>query len=207
MVRDDTSARTELDERVRSLLASGNATAAATETLRCLGPEVLGFISGVVGDDADADEIFAAMSERLWHSLVSFEWRCSLRTWAYVIARHEISRFRRRTRRHLAGRVRISELADAIAAVQSETRSTQRSARRRKLTLLRDELPPDDRTLLVLRVDRNLSWDEIALVFIQDPRRCTEEERKREAARLRKRFQLVKERLAKRVRDEGLLPE
>jgi RNA polymerase sigma-70 factor (ECF subfamily) len=189
------------------MLASGNATAAATETLRTLGPEVLGFLSGVLGDDADADEVFAAMSERLWHSLVSFEWRCSLRTWAYVIARHEISRFRRRARRHLAGRVRISELADAIAAVHSETRSTQRSARRRKLTVLRDELPPDDRTLLVLRVDRDLSWEEIALVFIRDPRRCTEENRKREAARLRKRFQLVKERLARRVREEGLLPE
>jgi RNA polymerase sigma-70 factor (ECF subfamily) len=196
-----------VDDRVRALLAAGKVPDAVAETLRTLGPDVLGFLSGVLGNDGDADEVFAAVSERLWRSLATFAWRCSLRTWAHVIARHEIERFRRGARRHLRGRVRISELAEVIAAVRTETRSEQRTEKERKLSRLREELPTEDRALLVLRVDRDLAWDEIALAFVDDPERCSDEERKREAARLRKRFQLVKKRLADRARREGLLPE
>jgi RNA polymerase sigma-70 factor, ECF subfamily len=206
MGKDEKAARA-LDDRVRALLAEGKATEAVTEALRVLGPDVLGFLSGVMGNDADADEVFAVVNERLWRSLSTFEWRCSLRTWSHVIARHEIERYRRGARRHVQGRVPISELAEVIAAVQTATRSRQRSAHQHAVSRLRDELPPEDRALLVLRVDRELPWDEIALAFSEDPERCSDEERKREAARLRKRFQLLKKRLADRARDEGLLPE
>jgi RNA polymerase sigma-70 factor, ECF subfamily len=195
-----------LDDRVRALLSPGNSAPAVTLALRALGPEVLGFLSAALGDDADADEVFAAVSERLWRSLATFEWRCSLRTWAYVIARRELERFQRGARRRGRGRVRISELEEVIEAVRTETRSERRSEERRAIGRLRDELPVEDRALLVLRVDRELPWDEIALAFVEDPDHCSDEERKRESARLRKRFQLVKKRLADRARAEGLLP-
>jgi RNA polymerase sigma-70 factor (ECF subfamily) len=97
------------------------------------------------------------------------------------------------------------------------------TAKQRQLTALRDELPIEDRTLLILRVDRKLSFDEIALVFAENlesiaegdadggaaggstPRGSERSEtgtgdRRREAARLRKRFQLVKQRLVARAR-------
>jgi RNA polymerase sigma-70 factor, ECF subfamily len=74
------------------------------------------------------------------------------------------------------------------------------TAKQRQLTALRDELPIEDRTLLILRVDRKLSFDEIALAFADSPESVTEVDRRREAARLRKRFQLVKQRLMARVR-------
>jgi RNA polymerase sigma-70 factor (ECF subfamily) len=196
-----------LDERVRALLAANDVSRATTETLRALGPEVLGFLYGVLGSEADAEEVLAATSERLWRSLTSFEWGCSLRTWAYVIARHEIERFRRGARRHVAGRVPISELEDVLTAVRTETRSDLRSEKRVKLRAFRDELSVDDRTLLILRVDRGLPWDEIALAFLENPERCPPEERKRESARLRKRYQIIKQHLAKRAREEGLLPK
>ena len=176
---------------------------AVSEVLRVLGPDMLGFLSRVMGDDDDADEVFAAVSERLWRSIASFEWRSSLRTWVHVIARNEMGRFRRGAQRHV--HARVSELASVIAAVQTETRGRQLSALEQAVARLRDELPEEDRALLVLRVDRELPWDEIALAFSEDPERCTDEERKREAARLRKRFQLIKDRLARRARAEGLL--
>jgi RNA polymerase sigma-70 factor (ECF subfamily) len=189
----------EFDERVRSLLAAGETGAAVTLALRELGPEVLGFLSGVLGD-ADADEVFSALSERLWRSLDGFEGRCSLRTWTYVLARREIGRFRKRTRRHEAGRVPISELKDVLAAARTRPGSTQATDRRQQLMALRDELPIEDRTLLILRVDRKLAWDEIALAFADIPETFSDEDRRREAARLRKRFQLVKQRLVARAR-------
>ena len=70
----------DLDHRAGELLRAGDTRGAATLVLRELGPEVLGFLSGVLGD-ADADEVFSAWSERLWRSLEGFEGRCSLRTW------------------------------------------------------------------------------------------------------------------------------
>jgi RNA polymerase sigma-70 factor (ECF subfamily) len=189
----------ELDGRVRSLLAAGDTSGAATLVLRELGPEVLGFLSGVLGD-ADADEVYSALSERLWKSLRGFEGRCSLRTWTYVLARREITRFRKGMRRHAEGRVPLSELKDVLAVPRSRSRSALATHKQRQLTALRDELPIEDRTLLILRVDRKLAFDEIALAFADNPEVFAEVDRKREAARLRKRFQLVKQRLVARAR-------
>lgn len=206
MGKEETPAQA-LDHRVRALLAAGDVPRAVTEALHVLGPDVLGFLSRGLGNDADADEVFAVVGERLWRSLATFKWRCSLRTWVHVLARNESQRFRRGARRHVQGRVPISQLAEVIAAVRTETCSRQRSAQEHAVSRLRDELPDEDRELLVLRVDRELSWDDIALAFSEDPEHCSDEERKREAARLRKRFQILKKRLAERARDEGLLPQ
>ena len=85
--------------------------------------------------------------------------------------------------------------------MRTKTRSTLAANRRSTLTKLRDELPIEDRMLLILRVDRKLAWDEIALAFAEDSDAFSDEDRKREAARLRKRFQLVKQRLVARARD------
>jgi RNA polymerase sigma-70 factor (ECF subfamily) len=191
-----------LDSQIRALLDAADLRAATTLALRELGPELLGFLSGVLGND-DGDEAFSRLSVRLWQSLKGFEGRCSLRTWSYVLARQEIGRFRRDARKHVDGRVRISELEDALAEVRTRTRSTLAAARRHTFRKLRDELPIEDRTLLILRVDRGLKWDEIALAFAPDPEQSREEDRKREAARLRKRFQLIKDRLVTRAREES----
>ena len=67
----------------------------------------------------------------------------------------------------------------------------------RRLASLRAELSETDQLLLMLRVDRELDFLEIALVFLGDEQ-ASEAELKRETARLRKRFQLVKARLKRR---------
>lgn len=190
----------DFDKQVRSLLDAGQTGPAATLVLRVLGPEILGFLSGVLGD-TDADEVFSTMSERLWRSLGGFEGRCTIRTWSYVLARHEIGRFRKGMRRHAEGRIPISELADVLADVRTRTRSTVATDKQRKLAMLREALPIEDRTLLILRVDRDLAWDDIALAFAESPEQLSDDDRKREAARLRKRFQLIKQRLVARARD------
>ncbi len=191
--------RESLEERARGLLAAGDTGSATTVVLRELGPELFGFLTGVLGD-SDADEVFSRLSVRLWKSLAGFEGRCTLRTWAYVLARHELGRFRRGAKRYAEARVPISELSDVLAAARHTTRSTLATEKRVQLTSLRDELPVEDRTLLILRVDRDLAWDEIALAFADNPEAFGDDDRKRESARLRKRFQLVKQRLVARIR-------
>jgi RNA polymerase sigma-70 factor (ECF subfamily) len=195
-------ARKAVEARVRSLVEGGRHQQAAGEALRALGPEVLGYLRGMMGSDADGDEVFAAVSTRVWRGLAAFEWRCSLRTWVYLLAHREMARFRQQGRRHAEGRVPLSQIQSIMAEVRSTV--TGRSALRQKLAKLREELPEEDQELLVLRVDRNLEWDEIALIFSKKADDWTDADTKREAARLRKRFQLIKERLAKRFREEGL---
>jgi RNA polymerase sigma-70 factor (ECF subfamily) len=189
----------ELDQQVGSLLAAGETKSAVELVLRKLGPEILGFLCGVLSA-ADADEVLSAFSERLCKSLGGFEGRSSVRTWCYVLARREHIRFRGRMKRHVDGRVPISEFQDVIADVRTRTRSTLAGARYRKLAALREALPEKDRELLMLRIDRELSFDSIALAFCDTPESMTSDERKREAARLRKRFELVKKRLAAQIR-------
>jgi RNA polymerase sigma-70 factor, ECF subfamily len=64
-----------------------------------------------------------------------------------------------------------------------------------RLRALRDELKPEDRELLVLRLDRELEWPEIALILGTD------------AATLRKRFERLKEKLRTMAQRAGLLQE
>jgi RNA polymerase sigma-70 factor, ECF subfamily len=197
----------EVNERVRSLVGAGRVHEAATEALRALGPEVLGYLSGMLRNDSDADEVFAAVGERVWRGLEGFEWRSSLRTWVYLIAHREMARYKERGKPHAQGRVRISELESVLTQVRTTMGASRRAELRSRLSQLRDELPAEDQALLVLRVDRELEWDDIALMFDEGSEAWTLPEIKREAARLRKRFQLVKERLAKRAREEGLVPD
>lgn len=190
----------EFDQQVRNLLAARDTKAAVTLVLRVLGPQILGFLRGVL-PESDADEVFSALSERLLKSLGDFEGRSTVRTWTYVLAKHEIGRFHRGMRRHVDGRVPISEFQDVIADVRTRTRPTFASDKHRQLAALRDALPEEDRALLILRIDRELGFDSIALAFSNAPETMTDGERKREAARLRKRFELIKKRLAAQIRD------
>jgi RNA polymerase sigma-70 factor, ECF subfamily len=189
---------TELDEQLRGLIEARRITDATTMVIRELGPEILGFLSGVLGD-AEGDEVFSAFSEALWRSLDTFRSQCAIRTWSYMLARQAIVHHHRVERRHVAGRVPISQLAEVLEAVR-KTYTTLAARRRTALTQLRDELPIEERTLLILRVDRSMTFDEIAIAFADDPDALDDATLRREAARLRKRFQLVKERLMTRVK-------
>ncbi len=201
----DTTA-TAREEAIRALVASGDVDQGVSRLLSVFGPEVFGFLRGALGSEADADEVFAAVSVKIWRALHAFQWQCSLRTWVYVIARNELARFAQGARRRNLGRITSSVLENVVARVRTETISALRTERRSRLAALRDELPVDDRTLLILRVDRDLKWEDVARTFLAEGECASDALIKRESARLRKRFQLVTERLSQRAREEGLLP-
>jgi RNA polymerase sigma-70 factor (ECF subfamily) len=84
-----------------------------------------------------------------------------------------------------------------------------RTEAKNRIAELRERLPVDDQTLLLLRVTRNLSWKEIARVMI-DPAEGdepSEREIDQGAARLRQRFQVVKDKLRAMVKEVGLTAE
>jgi RNA polymerase sigma-70 factor (ECF subfamily) len=142
----------------------------------------------------------------VWRGLPKFAWAASARTWTYAIARQASLRWRRDAKGRVRRNVPLTgEASRLVAEVRTRTVTFLRTDRRDALTRLRDELPPEDRELLVLRVDRDLAWNDLARVLAEDEGEPDEATLKREAARLRKRFQLVKEKLVAMGRKQGLL--
>jgi RNA polymerase sigma-70 factor (ECF subfamily) len=194
------------DAAIRKACDEGNMANAASLAIAEFGPEILRYLGGILRDLDLADDAFSLFCERVWSGLARFEWRCSFRTWAYLIARRasvDVLRVdgRRRRRQRPLSSARISAIAERVRTTTLRLLKTDAKV---ALTRLRDELPQEDRTLLVLRVDRALPWEDLARVFL-DKESPAEDDLRRESARLRKRYQLVKERLRVRARDAGLL--
>jgi DNA-directed RNA polymerase specialized sigma24 family protein len=86
-----------------------------------------------------------------------------------------------------------------VQQVRTNTLDYLRTETKSELTRLRDSLEPEDRELLVLRVSREMSWREVAEVLSSEaePSAAALE---RDAARLRKRFERIKQTLAEKLR-------
>lgn len=194
--------RHSVEPAVRAAWDAGDLAGATSVALRSFGPEVLGFLVATQRDRTVAEEAFSLFAERLWQGIGRFEWKCSVRTWCYLLARHAAVDVGRSEARHRRSRIGISSapISALEARVRTETLSLLRTENRSALTALRDELPEEDRALLVLRVDRDLPWRDIARVLGVDG----DDAIGRESARLRKRFQLVKEQLRAAGKARGL---
>jgi RNA polymerase sigma-70 factor (ECF subfamily) len=161
----------------------------------------LGFLHAVVEDPAGADEVFSLVCEKAWTGLPRFRFESTFRTWLYSVARNvarDRHRARRRDRNRYEGLEDNSRAGQLAAQVRSSTAIHLRTQTKTELQRMRDALPPDDRVLLVLRLDREMSWTEVAKVLDGDT--VTPAEVAREAARLRKRYERVKAKLAAQLR-------
>jgi RNA polymerase sigma-70 factor (ECF subfamily) len=192
----------DLETRIAQLRTASDFQGAATLAIEEYGPEVLGFLVVLVRDEDDAREAFSQACEDLWVGLPRFEGRSSMRTWIYTLARHAASRLRRAAHRRPGRHVALSEVSEVVERVRTATAPHARTAAREGLAQIRDALEPDDRSLLVLRVDRQMGWTDIAAIMVED-----DDDLARTAARLRKRFQILKEELRARARAAGLVPD
>jgi len=198
-----------IERRARACWEAGDFTGATTHALRGHGPDVLRFLAALHRDDQAASEVFSMFAEGLWLGIERFEWSCSLRTWVFAIAHRASLRFRRdegrRARRHVPLED-MPELAELEHKIRTETISYLRTEPRNRFAEIRESLDPEDRALLILRVDRELAWTDLALALHPEEAPPLEgKELTRESARLRKRFQLLKKRLLEIGRREGLV--
>ena len=188
----------DLEPRILALLDAGDVSGAATEALRGLGPQVLGYLTAVLRDDDDAHDVFSQFAEDLWRGLPGFRRECAVRTWAFRLAWHAAARHARDPyrRRH---RPILSTEASKIAAEVRSTMSTYApGGRADKLSKLRETLDPEEQTLLILRVDKGMPWEDVAEVMRADGETPS-------PAALRKRFERLKDKLGRLAREQGLL--
>jgi RNA polymerase sigma-70 factor (ECF subfamily) len=186
----------DLDAEIRGLVAGGETVPAATRTVEKLGPPIFGYLCSLLEED-DAKEVFSMWAEDVWRGLASFRGESSIKTWSYRLAWHASCRFRRDAFRKRREAIPTSAASRLAASVASKSGMAPGS-RRERLQKLRAMLAPEEQSLLVLRVDRELDWDEIATVLSLDGAPVT-------SPALRKRFERLKEKLAELARSERLI--
>lgn len=197
--------REAIERQALEAHGQGRTSEAAGVLVRGFGPELLSFLSVTLRDPVVAEDVFSTVCEQILRGLPGFQGRSSLRTWCYTIARNAANQQRQANRRRSSREVADEGLSAIAAKVRTETSPFLRTEAKSKMAALRDALPEEDRQLLVLRVDKRMSWDDIASIFLGEDPASAADARKREAARLRKRFQLVKERLLAQGREAGLV--
>jgi RNA polymerase sigma-70 factor (ECF subfamily) len=199
----------DVEAELARLRAEGKLNEVATLAIESYGPDVLGFLAAILRDQADAGDAFAQACENLWRGLPRFEARSAVKTWFYTLARNAALRLRGASANH--PHVPLSMVSELVEQVRSRTALHLRSQVKSKLTEIRDELDEADRVLLVLRVDRGMSWNDIARVIgaseggAEDD--ASDDELAKAAARLRQRFQTIKKTIRERAQESGLLDE
>ena len=198
----------ETEEALRSAWDAGALDRVATRCLEAYGPEILGVLHARLRSASDADEVFSMFVEDLWTGLPGFQWRCSLRAWAHRLALNATARWATAAPRRAGYNVPLSEVPEMGAVLERVRTSTAMHLRtevKSEIRRLRDELSPEDQLLLALRIDKSMEWRDIAAAMgdgdLEDAALA------REAARLRKRFQLSTEKLRELARQRGLLQE
>lgn len=198
--------RQETEQRIRSLWERAAYNEAAEIAIRAYGPEIMSYLAALAPDLTCAGDAFSAFAEDLWRALPGFRWECALRSYAYGLARNALLRVARDPYRRRASPLSRSPEAHALAEeVRTATAEHLRTETKDRVARLRERLDPQDRELLLLRVDRGLSWQEVARVLCDAPPAPGETEQAhlaRTAARLRKRFERIKETLRKLVAED-----
>jgi RNA polymerase sigma-70 factor (ECF subfamily) len=191
-----------LEHELAALLRDQQYDQLATRALEAYSDGLYGYLISLMKNPMDAAEVFSQAVEDFWRGLPRFRGEARVQTWLYKLAQHAACRFRR-SPWNRGDRTSDSKIDDLVAAY-SHTAPWRDTEVKDHIRTLRDDLDPDDRALLILRVDRDLGWKDVALVMLEHDQ-PTAAAIDREAARLRKRFEHVKKQLRARVATAGLV--
>ncbi len=193
------------EEKIRACWEKGDRDGATTLALSAYGPEIMGLFLKLLGDESSACDVFSIWSEDLWRGIEKFEWRASLRTWSYRLARNAIHRYRRDPYRNRARALRSRELSGLEQQTRTITQAYVKTEIKDRFRQLRAQLTDEQNILLVLHIDRAMSWKDIALVLHEGAPETLEVSR--ETNRLRQKFHRVTEKLRRLATQQGLLAE
>ena len=154
-----------VEAEVGRQLDAGDLSSATAAILRGYGPAILTYLAALARDEDRANDAFSQFCEDLWRGLPSFRRDASARTWAYKLAWHAWLRNERDAFRRLGRPLASEEMARIVAEVRSTTALHFRSEAKDAVARLRLQLTPAEQSLLVLRIDRGLSWSEVASVM------------------------------------------
>jgi RNA polymerase sigma-70 factor (ECF subfamily) len=199
-----TDARDTLEQRIHHFCQEGEVGRAVEEALSGYGAELMRLLVSLLNDRERAREAYAIFSETLLMDLPAFRWESSFRTWAYRVARNVAHR--------MAAAPADREVPMSQGAFDhhahrdwSRTRPWLRTDIKERIRAMRTQLEPHEQALLELRIDRRMSWTDVARQLAEPGEPMTTESLARRSAVLRQQFQRIKARLRDLAREAELL--
>jgi DNA-directed RNA polymerase specialized sigma24 family protein len=190
----------------------GDYESAATHVLQSYGSEVYTFLLARFADSSGADEAFYEFAEDFWCKLPRFDWGHPLRAFCYQLARIAAERVLGGpdTRREAAELEQLavpdSRFVGALARqVQLRTKPRLVSEVSDEYQKLRERLGMQERDLLILHVDRGLSFRELAFAMLAPGDATDSDQLEQRAASWRERFATLRSELSSLAAEAGLL--
>jgi len=196
---DPAAVALELERSVSDALAARAYAQAATLALKGYGPSVYAYLRAVLRDEDLADESFSRFAEKLWRSIADFRGESSFATWSFRLAWYATKELKRELARKRERPASTGELSQLVLAVRESTASYLRTGARDRWAKLRESLDPEERSLLLLRIERRLPWKEVVAVMADEGTPAAE-------AALRKRFERLRVKLRQLFKEHGLRP-
>jgi RNA polymerase sigma-70 factor, ECF subfamily len=173
------------------MAAESSSSEDAKSILSRYASEVRSFLRSRTTSRVSMEEVFSVFSEDLWKGLPGVRADGQVRSWIYVVARNALARHLRSKQRW-----RSRHVTAELDELQAERRSlVTQLGDLAELQPLLAAVPAVDRLLLEQRLVLSMPWRDIALARGLRG----EVEIAREAARLRKRFQLLLRSLRQRA--------
>ena len=202
------SKRSVVEQEIDEAIEEGAYREAVAAGLEEYGGEWFGYLVDSAKSKQDADEIYGRFSLDLVEGIEGFDGRSSFRTWGYAVLRNARNQFYRRDNRR-GEREEPLEEYDEISQIVERTRTSTKEWKKTSVKesfarLIREELNPEDRDIVTLRVDRELAWREVARVMLEESN-PDDGDIKRESRRIRKRFERAKEKIRRLAEEHGVL--
>ncbi|NTX12604.1 sigma-70 family RNA polymerase sigma factor [Myxococcus sp. CA056] len=193
--------REALEQRIRERCTLEDTAGAVEAAVEGYGPEIRRLLGTLLREPEQAREAFSIFCESLVRDLPGFRWESTFRTWAYRVARNVAYRM---ATAFSPGRERVAsrEMVDLMHVERSGTAPWLQTSVKDRFRSLRAQLEPGERNLLLLRVDRRMSWLDVARELGGTQ---SSEGLQRKAAVLRQQFKSLKERLRELARDDRLI--
>ncbi len=183
---------------MKDALARGDLNEAVIAVLELYGNAVLAYLVSLLRDEANAREVFSQFAEDLLGGLPQFRGECSVKAWCYRLAWHAAARHLRDPWRRRAQPLTSRKISALVQSIG--TSGLAPGSRRSLLAQLREHLTPEEETLLALRIEKELEWEEVAHVLSVHGEQASPEA-------VRKRYERLRQKLARMARDAGLLDD
>lgn len=139
---------------------AGGDLAALDELYTRHGANVLNYLTSILHDRAQAEEVLQDVMLAAWEHAATFRGESKVRTWLLTIARHRAINAQRRV---LPNFVPLEESASSADTTPLE--KVERKTRQQRLQAAIQELPPFHQEILVLVFYHQLSGQEVADVL------------------------------------------